>query len=315
MIKLLKTNYENSHCLYMQKILLCSFMTKSFLLLLFLIFILTGKCFSQDLTSQIFPIDNIRAERGVVLNKGWKFQAGDDPQWSKTEYNDNRWQPINPALKLYRLPSVKAAGIGWFRLKIRLDPSLINERVIMVITSSGASEIYLNEKLVYKFGKVSSNYEDEQTRVIIRLPISLKFDSQLTQQLAIRYSFHKKNVYMDFGNTTCLDITLKEYNQAFSDYKRQEGFYQNIMSIHLSVYLPLGLLFLFLYYSYRLQKEYLCMGFYFISMFLGTLSQMIAKGELITVNQFNFLFLAQQIFGFFGLLVFSKWCLYPVSTK
>ena len=173
-----------------------------------------SECFSQEKVPDIFYIDSIPRD-GIKLDKGWKFHAGDDPLWAKMEYDDNSWLRVNPTLQLHDLPMVRGAGIGWFRLKIQPDSSLLNERVTMVVTSIGASEIYLNEKLIYRFGKVSSTYQDEQTRVISRLPLSLKFGSQRTQQLAIRYSFHKKNVYMNFVNASSLQIILKENNQAF----------------------------------------------------------------------------------------------------
>src|SRR5829696_9190817 len=67
---------------------LCPFIRKSSLLLLSLILIFTAKCFSQELASHIFHLDSIPAQRGIILNKGWKFHAGDNPQWAKVEYND-----------------------------------------------------------------------------------------------------------------------------------------------------------------------------------------------------------------------------------
>ena len=262
-----------------------------------------SECFSQEEPLIIFHLDSI-SKQGIKIDKGWKFRAGDDPHWAKMAYDDKTWKSIDPTLQLHQLAVVKEAGIGWFRLKIQVDSSLLNERITMVVTSSGASEFYLNEELIYRFGKVSSNYKDEQTRVISRLPLSLKFGGQRTQQLAIRYSFHKKNVYMNFVNTPGVQLLLKENNQAFFDYTKQDGFYRNIWSIHLSLYLPLGLLFLFLYYSYRFQKEYLYMGFFFLSMFLGMVFQIIARTGSVTVNQFNFLLLTQQVFGFFGMIIF-----------
>ena len=98
-------------------------MRKSFLLFL-LIPILTSKCFSQRHVSQIFHLDSIPAQSGVILNKGWKFHPGDDPQWAKPGYDDATWQPVDPTLDLHKVPIVKKAGIGWFKLKIKVDSSL-----------------------------------------------------------------------------------------------------------------------------------------------------------------------------------------------
>src|SRR4030095_9745034 len=233
-------------------------MRKSFLLLLlFLIFISTGKCYSQEPASQIFHLDSIPSQSGVILDKGWKFHAGDDPQWAKVGYDDAIWQPVDPTLGLHKLPIVKKAGIGWFRLKMKVDSSLFNEKIAMVFACHGAAEIYLNGELVYKFGTVSSDYKAEQTIIVSFRPLSLKLGNKPLQELAVRYSFHKKNLYTAIVRVPCMQMDLKENNKAFADYIQSEGVYQTLRSIQLSFYLPLGFLLLFLFYSYRLQREYL----------------------------------------------------------
>ncbi|CAN5739611.1 hypothetical protein BH10BAC2_BH10BAC2_35310 [soil metagenome] len=277
---------------------------RNFLILLLLVFfLLIGKCFSQQQSSSIFILDSISG-KGVKLDKGWKFHAGDNPQWSKPGYDDKAWQPVDPTLELHLLPMVKEAGIGWFRLKMKVDSSLLNERIAMMLTSQGASEIYLNGELIYKFGTVSTDFKTEKTRSLSSRPLSLKLGDQPLQELAVRYSFHKKNLYVSNAYSSCVQLFLKENNKAFADYIRQEGFYQNLRSIELSFYLPLGLLLLFLYFSYRLQKEYLYMGIFSFCMFSGKLMQILGRMEARTVNQANFYFLTQQLMWVFGLVVF-----------
>ncbi|CAN5739574.1 hypothetical protein BH10BAC2_BH10BAC2_35300 [soil metagenome] len=278
------------------------FLRKSFTQLLLFFFILTGKCFSQDQPPPFFHLDSI-IRKEVKLVKGWKFHAGDNPQWAKPEYDDKTWQAINPIPELHHLPIVKEAGIGWFRLKMTVDSSLMNERIAMVITSMGASEIYLNGELIYKFGTVSSDYALEQTRLISYRPFSLKLGDQPLQELAVRYSFHKRNMYTNLPNTTCFQLVLKENNEAFSDYTRYEGFYRNLRSIKLSFYLPLGFLLLFLYFSYRLRKEYLYIGVFCFCMFLGMLLQILGNMETITVNEANLCLLTQEAMRIFGFVV------------
>ena len=278
-------------------------MRKSFQLLLFLIFILTGKCFSQE-SPQIFQLDSIPAQTGIILNKGWKFHAGDDPQFPKVRDDDASWQPVDPTLQLHNLPIVKKAGIGWFRLKMKVDSSLLNERLAMELNTQGASEIYLNGELIYKFGIVSSDFKEEQTRFITGRPFSLKLGDQSLQELAIRYSFHHKNLYLNNRRASCMQLILKENNQAFADYLRYEGFYQNLHSIQLSFYLPLGFLLLFLYYSYRLQKEYLYMGIFSFCMFLGMAMRILDSTGTRTVNEVSFYVLANQLLFVPGLVIF-----------
>ena len=278
-------------------------MRKSFLVFI-LLPMLTGKCFSQGLVSQIFHLDSIPAKTGVTLNKGWKFRAGDDPQWAKPGYDDATWQTVDPTLDLHKVPIVKKAGIGWFKLKINVDSSLFNERIAMVFASQGASEIYLDGELAYRFGTVSSDYKVEQTMIVAFRPLSLKLGNKPIQELAVRYSFNKKNLYTAIGPVPCMLVVLKENNKAFADYLRQEGFYQNLRSIQLSFYLPLGFLLLFLFFSYRLQREYLFIGIFSFCMFVGMLMGLFAFMEKRTVNEANFYFLLQQLLLVFGLVFF-----------
>jgi sensor histidine kinase YesM len=261
-----------------------------------------NECFSQEVPSLIFHIDSLPT-KGIKLDKGWKFHAGDNALWAKVGYDDKTWQPVNPTMLLHQLPIVKKAGIGWFRLTMKIDSSLLNERIAMVLASQGASEIYLNGELLYKFGIVSSEYEVEKTIVVWSRPFSLKLGNQAIQELAIRYSFHRKNLYTDNQLTPPVQLILKESNQAFTDYMRNQSFHQNLRSIQLSFYLPLGILLLFLYYSYRLRKEYLYIGIFSLCMFLGMLMAIIGTMESLSVNQANFYFLLQQVFWIFGLIV------------
>ena len=279
-------------------------MRKSFLLLLSLLLISAGKCFSQKLVSGVLHLDSIPTQTGIILNKGWKFHAGDDPLWAKVGYNDANWQPVDPTLQLHNLPIVKKAGIGWFKLKMNVDSSLMNETIAMELNTQGASEIYLNGTLIYKFGIVSSDFKEEQTRFITNRPYSLKLGDQPFQEIAIRYSFHRKNLYLNIRMASCMKLILKENNQAFADYLRYEGFYQNLHSIQLSFYLPLGFLLLFLYYSYRLQKEYLYIGIFSICMFLGMAMRILSDTGTRTVNQVSFYSLTNQLLFVPGLVMF-----------
>ncbi|HLX92272.1 MAG TPA: hypothetical protein VKR32_11340, partial [Puia sp.] len=72
-------------------------------------------CISQDTVVHINKIPLA----GLLLNKGWRFQPGDNPEYAKSDYDDRTWQSINPALSIVdSLPQLPASGICWFRLHI-----------------------------------------------------------------------------------------------------------------------------------------------------------------------------------------------------
>lgn len=259
---------------------------------------------AQDRTATLIHFDSISA-KGLTLTKGWKFQAGDNPEWAKPEYNDAGWKPIDPVDERHHLKEVKDANIGWFRLNLQVDSSLQGKTVAFIVSGLGASEVYLNGKLVYKFGQVSSNYKTEQTRFFTNRLLSLKFDSHSPQVLAIRYSFHKRNLYLKFTFVRpVFKIVLKKIDQAFADHVKDDNFDATLRSIQVSFYLPLGLLLLSLFLSFRLRKEYLFTGIFCVCMFAAILMHIFALSEPTTVTRSNTLLYITQILYITGALSF-----------
>src|SRR5215210_1706606 len=117
-----------------------------------LFFLFTNKCLPQDAT--IF-LDKLSSD-GILLDKGWKFQVGDDPAYANAHHDDKGWKTINPALDIYDLPEIPKSGIVWFRLRLLINASL-DRQLALIIQQSGASEIYLDGQLIHRFGVISSN--------------------------------------------------------------------------------------------------------------------------------------------------------------
>ena len=275
---------------------------KRFYLLTVFILSCFPKSFSQSSDSDIVHLKQLPPE-GITLDKGWKFKAGDSLQWARPDYNDANWQPVNPLLQLHHLPVVRDAGIGWLRIKLHVDSSLYNQTIAIDIRSIGAAEFYINGQPAYHFGVVDRDYKKEQTHLITNRQFSLKLDTQATQVLAVRYSFNKKNLYINFGNVpSCMRLVIKEINKSYGDYFKVAGFYSVLRSIQVSFYLPLGLLIFFLYFSFRPRKEYMYFGLFCVLMFAGMMLQIIALINSATVSQAHTYLLIANVFWIAGQL-------------
>ncbi|HEY0679848.1 MAG TPA: histidine kinase [Chitinophagaceae bacterium] len=274
--------------------------SKILLLLLLFVYMQTCKSYSQQRSTPVYHL----TKTNVKLIEGWVFHAGDDPKWAETDFDDRTWDTINPTLSIIQLPRVREAGIGWFRLKLKVDSSLLNEQLAMVYTSNGASEVYLNGKLVYKFGTVSKDAANEITKHISYRPMSIKLGGQEYQQLAVRYSMNKRFLQMFMTHSTCVQFILKDYNQAFNDYLRYEGFYKDLQLIQLIFYVPLTFILLFFFLNYKKRKEYLYIGIFFFSISGGTLLHLTALMETRTLPEANVMLFIQNISGAAGLLFF-----------
>ncbi|MBP6411600.1 MAG: hypothetical protein KA313_10910, partial [Pseudarcicella sp.] len=62
------------------------------ILLLFLL-TFTNFCFAQK--SSVLHIDSI-PKAGILLDKNWKWHAGDNPDFAKADFEDSKWEGIDP---------------------------------------------------------------------------------------------------------------------------------------------------------------------------------------------------------------------------
>lgn len=283
-------------------------------LTILLLLLLGNAAFGQN---SAFPVIHL-PENGLVLDSGWVFQPGDDPVRADPGFNDHNWTPLNPAEELHHLPALREAQIGWFRLHLRVDSSLRGKSVATLISGFGAIEIFFNGKLIYKFGEPAADFHQEHTRFFINKLLSLTFDQGQEQVIAIRYSFHRRNLYVKFANARPVTrIVLKEINQGFADHLKENSFDSTLRAIQVSFYLPLGFLLLFLYMSFRPLKEYLYSGIFCLSLFLAMLLHIFALADPVTTNRTNICLLGTQVFYIIGATAFlhSIYLLYKMKKN
>lgn len=83
--------------------------------------------------------------KGILLDKGWKWKAGDNPDFAKPDFDDHEWEAINPAHDIHDLAQVRKAEIGWFRLRLQVGQSIVNQPLTLALSQVGASEFILME--------------------------------------------------------------------------------------------------------------------------------------------------------------------------
>ena len=120
----------------------------------FLILVVAGLLSLSAAAQAIFRIDSLPSQ-GVLLNKGWKFHMGDHPDWAKPDFDDSKWESIDPTKDIMSLGQVKNASIGWFRIQLDLDSQLAQQNLALQIWQTGASELYVDGELYSIFGQIS----------------------------------------------------------------------------------------------------------------------------------------------------------------
>ena len=141
----------------------------------------------------ILTAERLRSEwEGGIWDADWRYQSGDNKAWATVDFDDRDWEKLkstqlNPKL----LPASGWNGTAWFRLHISVDERLAREPLALRLVHWGASEIYLDGKLLRSFGKIAANDDaggavEENPRAI---PIPLTFETGGEHVIAVRYSF------------------------------------------------------------------------------------------------------------------------------
>ena len=143
-------------------------------------------------SNQAFTLtaDDLANGKTAELNEaGWKYQAGDDARFAEPNFDDSDWETLkNSAMTKDSLPQTGWNGGGWFRLHLNVAPELMDNPLNFEVGQLGASEIYLDGKLIKKFGMIGDTAATEQPYNPNAEPLAIVFDSAGEHLLAVRYS-------------------------------------------------------------------------------------------------------------------------------
>lgn len=162
------------------------------------VFLLNTQSWSQPSSTQPFHLHQLPKE-GILLDKGWKFMPGDNPDWAHPDWDDRDWQDIDPTQDIKNLPILWQHTIGWFRLHFSVDSALTKESLALLVEQTGASEIFLNGRIIGRYGQISS--QPGQIQAVGPLFgefISLQPGRGTEQVLAVRFALQKGIPYLQF---------------------------------------------------------------------------------------------------------------------
>lgn len=238
--------------------------------------------------------------RTLFIPNDWKFKNGDSLIYSDPNLDDWDWMPVSTTLGSNQLPHIDWTGIGWFRIALDVDSSLIGIPFALdVVMQSGASEIYMNGDLLYQFGQVSSQPELEMPYQE-RKPRSLVFNKPGKHVIAVRYSNHNAQYFVDSGYNAGFRYQLVEMNHQVSyvvNFTRQATMNQYFFSGILLVFTLIHFL-LFLFYSKQTQNLFFalftaCFG---ILTYLNYETNFSTSGlDIISIIRIQYVFIALTI--------------------
>ena len=197
------------------------------------------------------------------LIEGWKYKMGDDTLWADPSFDDSKWESINPRLAKEDFEKLDWTGNIWFRNHIYVDSSFWKKPFGFDFTYSGAAEVYLNGKLLYRFGEVGNSKETEVIN-IDRTPKVIMFDKKEEQVLSVRYSNHSAKEVLAHNFSVGFSAYLRDLDSFISQtlqIVRQLSIQQFAFGAFIFAF---AIMHLLLFVFYPKSRENL---FYSISMF------------------------------------------------
>lgn len=148
------------------------------LLITFLFCLSPFPLYGQDDGAFALTADSLRDGQGAELHRlQWRYHAADEAAWADPHFDDGSWEVLNGTrITAREQPRSGWRGIGWFRLRLQVDSQLAGEPLGFEFWNLGASELYVDGKLVKQFGRVGADVESEQVFNPIRVPFGIVFD-------------------------------------------------------------------------------------------------------------------------------------------
>jgi serine phosphatase RsbU (regulator of sigma subunit) len=202
--------------------------------------------------------------RRYIEFENYKYHVGDNAAWADPLTDDHSWEATYPMILSTRKPESGWNGIGWFRIHIAVDSSLWGVPLALSMNQSGASEIYLDGTLLYRFGKVGTSEADEE-RFWERDPRIVVFRNREDHVLAIRYSnfstsfFDEHGVNAGFGCAVAEDV-----NAWIADRTANVRIFTVYQMLFTLVPIILALLHILLFLFYPKAKENLYFALFIV---------------------------------------------------
>jgi signal transduction histidine kinase len=191
----------------------------------------------------------------IALDSGWRFKTGDNADWANTNFNDSSWEQIHLLQDFYSLPQIPKNGVVWFRLRIKND-STFKQPLVMRLYQTGASEIYLDGKLVHTFGNISSHPDSIKYFNPASKNFSFPLLNNTEQILAVRFANLPNRYPVYFNNAkSFLQIWVTTADNAEADYiANYLKTFTNRTHVALGVALLLSVLYLSFYFFFPAVK-------------------------------------------------------------
>lgn len=231
------------------------------------------------------------------FSESWRFYPGDSAPLSRIDFDDSHLESISSKLYIEKTPSFN--GIAWFRYHFIADSTIVEKPMAFTLKQTGASEIYLDGKLIKTFGTIKDSagcvYYNPQ-----ELPFVVMLNSSKEHVIAVRYAnydatYNSKNYNSPSAG---FQLLIGEADSLINQYQFKSIFLSVVLIALLGIFFVLCLLHLFMYVFYPLSKSNLYFSLLMFCAALGCLIGFISFFNNHPGLVFKFKYLNNYLFCF-----------------
>lgn len=155
---------------------------------LLVIILLSFHSFFVNAQTPIITVYDKLGANGVDITEGWHYTDKDDPNFAAVGANENKWLPIDPTKALHQLPELRNVKVGWMRTHFKVSPEIGGKTLLMSLFQNCGSEIYLDGKLVKRYGVVSADPARVVPIGVNLFPEEIRLSGDREHVIAVRFS-------------------------------------------------------------------------------------------------------------------------------
>ncbi len=224
----------------------------------------------RDMSSGPVPISLERLSNKVgtiELYDRWKYRPGDSLAWASPAYDDGEWATVPSLIPPGEALPPERVKRGWFRLHMNVDSTLRHVPLTWVMSQTGASEVFLNGRLIGRLGTVGTSEADEQPYED-RVPRTILLDGGGDQILAVRYSDFGAGRIRQLGQPTGFTFYLMDADASIQTHSTTTRTYSVLQTGLVTLALFLAALHFFLYVFHRPERGNLYFSLLMLAMAL-----------------------------------------------
>ncbi len=176
----------------------------------------------------------------VYFTTGWRYNPVDAPGYQYPEFDDRSWPEVSTLFN--DSLSNRWEGQGWFRFHIKIDSSLYNKTVFLLIRSAGKQKIFLDGK----YAADVSDWEDPKT---------VTFSPTQDHIIAIKFTNKNIEYYRNAGFNPGFEFGFGNIEKVLQSGIKELRGYSNQQIFFTALTIAFGILHFILFLFNRQFKE------------------------------------------------------------